>query len=298
MDTLDFAILREFAHPGTFQFNVRLSNREVADKLDVDEETVRTRIRKLEQAGIIQRWGIAVHPHLLGRRLMRVELPPLPPEASRQKAMEGLAAMGGVYHVFDFYGGSAALVLYAEPGTAGERQMQLITALWSTPTVAAEMLVPPPTVEMEPADWRILRALRTDSRASHAELAHRAEMSERTLRRRLDALIEGRAVWLSPYMAMERAENLISTAVRVFYREPEKRGPTDERLKTIPGIVFFTTYPNHTQLSYGARRLSETDELRQELTAAPGVERVQIDVMLRRITADHWMDEAIEQRAR
>lgn len=298
MDTLDFAILREFAHPGSFQFNVRLSNRDVGEALGVDEETVRARVKRLEQQGILERWTIAVHPALLDRRMMRIELPPIPAGPSRQKAIEGLAALGNVYHIFDFYGGAAALVVYSAPGGALERQSQLLAALWAPPTAVAEMTLPPSTVELTAADWRLLAALRAGARDGYAEIAARAGMSERTARRRLDALVEGRAMWLSPIMAMERAEGLISTAVRVFYSDPAKRAPVDARLREIEGIVFFTTYPQQTQISFGARRLAEADELRAELAKAPGVDRVQVDIMLRRITADGWMDEEIARRAR
>jgi len=295
MDTLDYAILRQFMHPGTFQWDVRISNRDVAEAVGVDEETVRQRIRRLSERGILVRWSIALHPALLGRRMYRLELPALTGPA-RARAFDGLAAMGNVYHLFDFYGGRLALVVYAEEGAAFERQLALVGALWAPPTSVAEMRLPPPTVEPTVTDWKVLRALREDARAPYATIAKHAGLSERTVRRSVERLIEGRAMWLSPIAEMERAEGTIPTAIRIFYADPAMRAAVDGRLKALDGIIFATHYPDQTQLSYGARRLAEAEELREELARMPGVARVEVDIMIRRVTVDGWMDEIIARR--
>lgn len=274
---------------------MRLSYKEVGDVVGLDEETVRQRVRRLQERGVIARWSVGVHPALFGRRLVRLELPALTGPA-RAKAFEALCAMEGALHLFDFYGGRLALAFYGEAGAGFDRQLARIAALWAAPTTIVEMRLPPLSVEPTSSDWRVVAALRRDPRAPYAELVARAGLSERTVRRSVERLVEGRAVWLMPIVEMERAEGSIPVAVRVFFADPRERGVADERLKRLSGIVFAASHPDQTQVSYGARRLAEVDELRHELEGMPGVARVEVDIMIRRVTPDAWIDVFVARR--
>ncbi|HZW55343.1 MAG TPA: AsnC family transcriptional regulator [Nitrososphaerales archaeon] len=68
MDSLDAGIIREFSGPeGHYQWDIRQSYSRIARKLGVDEETIRRRIRRAEQVGLIKGGELILNPYLIGR---------------------------------------------------------------------------------------------------------------------------------------------------------------------------------------------------------------------------------------
>ncbi len=73
-DDLDIQIIKAMASPHSFQWDVRISNARVAKGLDVDEETVRNRLRHMKYVGFLQGWQLILNPVLLAGKAAIVEL--------------------------------------------------------------------------------------------------------------------------------------------------------------------------------------------------------------------------------
>lgn len=258
---------------------------------------MRLRVRRLQEEGIIAGWEVGVHPGLLGRGFVRFDIPPVPQE-SRDKVAAALEAMDGAWLLFEYYGGRFGLVALQEPGPALQRQAALLAAIGGAAPGVYPMGVPPPSVELGPADWRVAQALRRDPRASHAALAEALDVSDKTLRRRLERLIEGRALFLNPDIDFTRAKGVLPCAVRIVHREGSPRAELDAVLRALPRIVFTHFEGAESRVSFGAASLPEVDDLRRRLVAIAGPHaQVDLDLTLRRRTLTAWVDEQIARRA-
>lgn len=296
MDLTDFAILRELSHPGTFQWDVRVSYAEVGRRLGLDEETVRGRIKRMQEAGLITGWSVLVNPRVLGRTMVHAVLA-LPRAEDKERAIAALQAMDGVVVVFERYGPSLGVVLMQEPGRPLERHLALLAATIGPPDPVSPITFPPPTATLDRTDWGIVAALRRDPRRSYVDLAGELGLSERTLRRRVEALTAGRAVYLSARVDLPRAEGLVPASFHVVHRDPARRGAVDDHLRSLEGLVFQWFEGAASRVSLARRNVAEVEALRKELAALPGVERVLAEITLRRIDVDGWLDDLVAAKA-
>lgn len=297
LDILDASIVGRLLHPQPLglQFDVRISYADVARSLGVDEETVRTRLKRLQEEGFVQGWGVSLNPALLGRTLTRFETPPVE-SAARDKVRAGLAALDGAMWVFEYHSGAMAVVQALPPGPAVDRNAALIRAFaggaFQTPTLA----IPRPTVEPTALDWRLIQALRHDPRRPYAELAGVLGASEKTLRRRLDALTEGQALLLNADIDSTRVEGGLPVSIHVQQPAGPGRAEVDRLLRGRPGLLFYAADDRGVRASHLARGVAELEPLRRQLEAVPGVQRVGTEFQLRRLTVDHWVDEELARR--
>lgn len=296
LDLVDVGIIRELAHPQTFQWDIRVSFADVGRRLGVDEETVRTRVRRLEEEGIIAGWEVVPNPGLLGRELVRVELP-RPAPSAEAKVREALLAFDGAYLVFEFHAAGPALVFFAPPGAARERQLRVLAAIAGEPRSPTVQPCPPPRAALDPLDWRFVAALRRNPRRPYHELAAELGASERTLRRRLERLTEGQALMLSPIVDQTRVTGVVVVHLAVEVDDPARRAAVDAELQRVPGRMFFAALPTVSRLSFGARGMGEAMAVRDRVAAMAGVRSAVLDVTLRRISVLAWLDEEVARRA-
>jgi len=295
LDTTDLAIVRQLAHPATFQWDVRVSYADVGRALGIDEETVRARVKKLQDAGVLTGWDVMPNPRVLGRDAGRVELPCVD-EAAKRRTMDALPAMDGIWLVFDNYGTSIGLVAFWEAPSV-PRNLKLLEALGGRPPMWMPMTIPPAAVELERIDWRVVRALRRNPRGSFEALAQDAGLSERTVRRRLTRLTDGRALLIVPRVDQSKVDGLVMGMLVVEHKDPKTRGDVDAFLRTLPGTVFAWFEGPVSRVSLGRRNIADLDALRREVGAMPGVARVFVEIIIRRFTVDAWLDDLVERRA-
>jgi len=75
-DRLDAGILRELQNPAS-RWNVRKSFARIAKRLQVDEETVRRRVDRMEALGVVQGWTIIPNPTCSKRTVLGSTSKPL-----------------------------------------------------------------------------------------------------------------------------------------------------------------------------------------------------------------------------
>src|SRR3989304_4064216 len=132
-DDLDIRIIRALASPHSFQWDDRISYANVAAGLNIDEETVRSRLKHMNDVRFLRGWQLVLNPGLLGREAAIVELRVGDAE-SKPDVVSRLKLLGGVMLIDDFYGKElAVLTLYENPSTL-ERQVRLFASLCGSPT--------------------------------------------------------------------------------------------------------------------------------------------------------------------
>lgn len=293
MDALDVAIIRETSHPrASFQWNVRESYRGLAEAIGVDEETVRLRMRRLQDEGLMRGLELVLNPSLLGRVMLRIDLPHLPP-GRKPALLEQARLLDGIRWIFEHYEDSLGLVLFCERSDIA-RQTALVEALAGCRGITCELETPPSDVEPTQLDWRILRALRPDPRRAYHEIAAELGVSSKTVRRRVERLIEGHACFMSSVVDLDRLRGGIAVEVLVQHAPEEDPETIRQILRSLPHRVFERHLPRTTAVSFFAFSMREVDEVRRRLAATPHA-HASVRLLLGRHTVDAWLDTRIER---
>ena len=107
LDELDHGILR------SLQSDARTSYRTLAKQLKTTTPTVSSRVKRLEDLGIIQGYRVELDPQALGGSLQVLRLTVRP--AGLQRVTEALAAMQGVEEIMSVSGGALLVKVRLRP---------------------------------------------------------------------------------------------------------------------------------------------------------------------------------------
>src|SRR4030067_507164 len=192
-DDLDIRIIKAIASPSAFQWDVRVSSAHGAAGLDVDEETGRSRLRRMNDVRFLRGVQLVPNPVLLGREAAIVELR-VGDSESKPEVISRLKLLEGVMLIDDFYGKELAVLTLYENAATLERQVRLFASLCGGPTPVSWKLGFPPC-ELTPTrtDWRIMQALRRDGRGRLSDVARSLRPSTRTVKGREIRLGDGDA---------------------------------------------------------------------------------------------------------
>lgn len=298
-DRLDAGILRELQNPAS-RWDIRKSFVRIARRLQVDEETVRRRVAKMETLGVIQGWTITPNPHLLDRDRVGVYLD-LTPGSRRHQLADSLAGVEGVTSVHSFHGDSLLVFVDYPTGSPHDVQVAEIERICGTrSTMILDSRFPPFGLVMTSTDWRILRSLRRGARRKLGVLAKEAGVSVKTFNRRLEKLIEGRAFYLEVRVDFQRMAGLAYTLV-VNYKDAAQKERADpaivERLGE--GYEWSDTRsdPTHSLFSAFSSNLGEAEQIVDWVRTLKGLADVRMGVEENRLALGAWIDEEIQSRS-
>jgi len=295
-DDLDIRIVRALASPASFQWDVRVSYAHVAEGLAIDEETVRNRLRRMNDAGFLQGWQLILNPILLGREAAIVELR-VSNSGSKPEVISRLKLLEGVMLIDDFYGEELAVLILYENAATLERQVQLIASLCGCPTPVCWRLGFPPC-ELTPTttDWRIIQAMRRDGRGRLSDIARSLRLSTRTVKRRLTHLVDGDAFYLDPILDIGKVGG-VRCRLWVTSEPSRKRAVDKTILSGVQRIIFTHTAPEEYSLFIAhLSNASQVQEVSQWVGKLDGVKEVRSTIEVEHIHVQDWLEGEIEKR--
>jgi hypothetical protein len=120
--------------------------------------------------------------------------------------LDDLALIPGLINAVDHVGPWVALLFAFETRGGLERSRRLLGRMAgvSEATPCVPFVDPEPTVVPTRVDCESLHALRVSPRRPLREVAETAKVSTKTLVRRMERLVEGRAVWYLPVLDFTR----------------------------------------------------------------------------------------------
>jgi DNA-binding Lrp family transcriptional regulator len=230
--------------------NSRLSYRELADKLNLSATAVHSRIRSLVEQGVIRRFSAKISIGALGAATVIIFGPSK--VASAQVLYEELIKHGSVYWL-GIGGGSfiyigaylrsivdlEPLVGYVEKAT-GILEPNVGIMSYASPTGA----YPSANARLSNLDYQIIRSLKDDSRKAVSDIAQELGVSSKTVRRRLNRMVELGLVDLSIDWYPD-ASNDIITVLHLNLKPEVDRSVVDRVLqKYWPNIFFYWGFSN------------------------------------------------------
>jgi len=302
VDSLDVRVCRELFRDRTgplLQSDFRKSYRSVARKLRVDEVTVRNRIKRFQQSGFLKGYQLIVNPALLGVRLGQLWFDVRPP-SGKEDLIRKLSLMHGVLAVSDSYGSSLSLIIMYGDEISAEKEFGLIAMMSNAQSlVRANIPFPGCAIELTHTDWRIIKALHTDPRQSYSVISRKVGISQKTIKRRLQRMIEERALFVIPSWNPKALEGAIIADLVVFYANPGSKTDLDKRI-----VSHFDNFLVSTRLSdiehgffnFIIGNLSTAKEILTWVNHQPGVGRAFLELVQDRIEVYESFNEPLDRK--
>jgi DNA-binding Lrp family transcriptional regulator len=219
----------------------RRSYESIAKRVGVDEETVRSRVKGYHRSGFIRDWRTIVNPTVVNAGEVALWVDVNPP-TSKDDVVEKIRLMPGVILIGHFYGTLLGIVLRYHDENAVNRQIELIRKVSEADTiVAAKVPFPRCPISLEKADWGILRAIQREPRKPCVEIATELGLSSRTVKRRMQRMIEEAAIFGFPSLNPRAADGVVMATLLVTYAAEQKR-EVDEKIKTHLDSVLWHTF--------------------------------------------------------
>lgn len=231
MDALDVAILRRVIQEDAstpMSSNPMRSLRSIARDLEVDKETVRQRLRRLQEEQFLWPSTILVNPLLAGLRAAHLWLDGIA-TAAKPEALSNLGARPGVVLINDYVGSALYALEFHPKEKSSDRLREDVLEIPGVQDVRHEELwFPRADIEIGPLDWRIVRGLQREPTTSSVALAKGVRLSVRTVRRRLQRMIEARALFVVPRFNTRALDGSIAD-LAVFYEADASKSEVDRR---------------------------------------------------------------------
>lgn len=290
LDDLDFRIIRELGGSSSPQWNVRESYSNIAKKVGVDEETVRMRVKRARERGFLPAWRVMVNPLLIGCREANLDLE-VKDEEHKTDAISKIKDVDGVHAIIDFRGKEIVLQFYYRDDESLAEKVRLVEsicgsekmALWNNPFLT-------PDASLKTLDWKIIDAMREDAWRDLDEVSKSLGVSSRTVQRRLTALVEGKAVYLSRPPNANVVGGLMCNFY-VFCPDPNKKRTVDYQIhSTFTRIgASETSHEQFSNFGISCENFADADRVVEKMKAIDGVETVRMRVIKDIYTSQDWI---------
>ena len=308
MDPLDVGILRELSRDQIVWFgrlDPRLSASEVARRLHVDRATVGARLRAWEKQGFLRAHEVVPSPLVFGARIaggnLRVE-----DLRKKPRILEDLSLIPGLISAVDHNGDWMALLYaYRRPDEL-DRSRRLIGRLSGAGEVTpcVPFVAPVPTMSPTRLDYRILDDLKFGPRRTFQEIARSVRISPKSLVRRLEQLVRGRAVWYLPMLDFTVYHKAVVARFVVVLRQGNDSGPIADWIRRrVSGVTYLVdssaltgsegSLPPILDVGAHLESIGEAEDVQQELRGLETVEDVELLFPRRIYLYRTWFDDCI-----
>jgi DNA-binding Lrp family transcriptional regulator len=283
MDKLDTAVIRELImDPSTLMFrqDIRRPYESIAKKLNVSEDTIRNRVKALEEGGPIRGWKVGINPNLLGYRFYYVVFDVKPPAFKDDVYSKLKSTLPGLMWLADYFGDHAGIVVASKDEESLRKVCDHISSIAHSDNLTwAYDPYPKCNLKFLENDWKIVASIQRNPRKPYSEIASELGLSTRTVRRRLERMLEERALFSFPDVDFRKLSGSIVVDLVVFYTSPEVKQSVDNEVvsKFRDNLIFGTLYDrNHAWYLLVLPNLTMVEEVRSETSKIPGAKTVYV----------------------
>jgi DNA-binding Lrp family transcriptional regulator len=291
MDKLDVAILRalfqgEFGAP--MRGDLTLTSTAIAKKLEVGDQTVRDRVKRMMDSGFLKAPPLFLNPEILGRKVGALSFD-IPAAANRTEIVQRLALMDGIVVVMSHVGGLLGVVFYYDETSMGRRIGFISRLVGVDKYTFTQVPFPHFRLRLSKTDWKIIIGLKANTDRSYNGLAKELGLSGRTVKRRLDRLIEGGAVYAFPAADPKFLKQAVLASLVVDYPPSAAREEVDRRLvaEFDDSLFFAGLWTTYSVLALILPSVQASREAVERAMRVEGVEKARIDIVEDRIESQY-----------
>lgn len=308
MDSLDVGILRELSREQIVWFgrlDPRLSAAEIGRRLHVDRATIGARLRSWERQGFLLGHQVVPSPLVFDACIaggnLRVDR-----LGTKPRILDDLSLVPGVISAVDHNGEWIALLYAFGRDEELDRSRRLVARLTGVGEVTpcVPFAAPEPTMVPTKLDFRILDDIKSNPRRTFVEIARSVGISPKSLVRRLEQLVGGRALWYLPILDFTRYDRAV--VARLVVSLQPGRGPgevTTWVARHVPGLTHLAEtdklvgpgVPLPPMVDIGAHfdTVGKAEDAQRELRVLEGVEDVELLFPRRFYLYRGWFDDHI-----
>lgn len=299
MDLVDLHILKAM---GVRYFGPTASDRAhfnpvtLAERVGLDQKTVRTRIDRLRATGFLLGFDLYPNIRLFGRKEGVCYFRDITPE-EKEAAFSRLEEMDGLMEAHDFYRGPLC-VNFTYEGDPHARVDEIAAVVGRPGELVALGNGPDVEGALTTIDWRIMAVLRHDALMPAIAVAEHLEVAVKTVRRRLAHLTAAGAYYIFPRLDPTKADGLLFANVAVWPQE-DQRTAVLQRTREVVGphtILEMDPGAGNCLAVAGVRNPAEAEQLERALLRTNGVERAETYLLQAMVDYAGWIDEALEER--
>ncbi len=262
LDDLEIRIMKELTSPLSFRWNIRESYASFAEKLGVDEETVRRRVKRARESGFLKGWKLFLNPHLIGFESTGLQIE-IDDEERKLEVISKIGQVDGVVIVIDFHGTALRVVLYYHNEDDLERKIQQVSSICHNSKVVRWVGGFPATdLKMKNTDWEIVRAFRKDPRRSPSAVADEVKISTRTVKRRLTLMTKNNSIFMLPEINYDKSIGVASDYL-IVCPDDKKKSEVDKLLRgKLERVIFsLTDVKGFSIFALMCTNISESEQL-------------------------------------
>ena len=282
--------------------NSRLSYRELGKKLNLSVTAVHNRIQSLIQLGVIRKFNAklsliaknGIHVLVFGFSKAN-SIRDLNPKLEKNGSIYWLAIGGGnIFYIGAYLKNIAeleGLVRFIKEAAQMPEPTVGITADPIPPFM--KMSINPETKLCE-LDYKIVRSLKDNSRKPTSEIAEELCVSAKTVRRRLNRMINNYLVSFSMDWYPDASNDIISTFHVQLNPEADSNTVNSIWQRHSPNVLFywgFSNIPNNYLLFSWTPTLKELRDLRESLEKEPALHSVSPNILYTGYIFPTWVDE-------
>lgn len=287
MDAVDFGLVSALAR------SPRTTYGELGARVGLSANAVKARVHRMQGEGVLQGFAALPRPSLLGYReglLLFGAIEDL--DEREDELLAGLAEVPGVRFIDAALDHSVWVWLLYRDGADFERIERAAISLVGKPparSVRDDAAADPAPRSLAPSDWKVLRALQPDGRAHAKDLAARAGLTFKPLKRRLDALLRSADVRVVPVVSPADASGAVLFRVVAFLK-PGHAG------LDVPDAIVAREAPGVVSVLAQRATLREARALQRRVSRMDAVERAHLQIATRRMALG-WLDDALARAA-
>ncbi|MDG6904316.1 MAG: winged helix-turn-helix transcriptional regulator [Nitrososphaerota archaeon] len=185
------------------RWNTKKTYSDIARKLGVDEDTVRNRLRHLKESGFLTGWRVVPNPSLFQSESSLLLLQ-FPNQELKECAIPQVTSMDGVIIVANIYGNSLMVTLFDDQEKIRSQKVSKAVGKGKVFSISG-MHFPKTPFRMTVTDWQIIKLMLHDAEKNIQEVAEEIAISSRTVKRRLDQMMEASAIFIMPMINQSKS---------------------------------------------------------------------------------------------
>jgi DNA-binding Lrp family transcriptional regulator len=302
MDAKDVRIFCELAFRETGIIegpNSPPSSKEIGRLLGMDEKTVRSRVRKMEDSGFIKYYQATPSLPLLGLRnlgLYRFEAMNI---TTKQRLLVYLRSFPHVVEAFDFLGPVVSVsIAGTEQGEIADAVRAIAGMFELTNVGLGERTLRATESRLDGLDWQIIRRLRYDARCTAKDVAKTLSITRRMAEYRMAKVQGSGAVLTRAVIDTRKQEGLVFYELEISL-EPSKHISVERELRAMSGETLWSMSsprPGALLVNLFGFGLGEPEESLLKTLKIDGVRACSIFVLKEMVEPDrpNWIDKMID----
>ena len=270
------------------RWNSRRTYLDVASKLGVDEETVRNRLKRLKESGYLKGWRMLPYPGMLGRESRMIFVDFGDPKL-KEEGLVKLQKMDGVVVVASVYGKGAIVTFLDDPAHKVAGLIAGMGIHGSAKDIGGMRFLPT-SFRMTPTDWHIVSLMLRDAERDISEVAKEVKVSTRTVRRRLNQMMDASAVAVMPVIDQSKSGGASFTFM--VECEEARVAEVERTLSTrIENLGFSAPYSsNGLIIGFIARNASEGSQFQRWAESQRYVKSVMMNLVDEVVYCFDWLE--------